>query len=199
VINRNIGRSLTKLVLACAAVLLLPLAASASPITYIYSGTGSGSLDGNPFSTAFTITAQADTDNVGGWCCSTYQNTHSSASVALVGLGTFSFLAPTHTWLAPGCCMGFGADLSLNYLTLFSPAIVNVGYALDTAFGPVTSSASTQGQFVNIGTSGGALTLSQVSDVTFQAETSAVPEPSTYALMALGLAGIVAIRRAHQG
>lgn len=51
----------------------------------------------------------------------------------------------------------------------------------------------TQGQFVNIGTSGGALTFNGVSNVTFEAR--AVPEPSTCALMALGVAGLAGIAR----
>ncbi|MBP6765097.1 MAG: hypothetical protein KA141_08875 [Rubrivivax sp.] len=181
-----------------AAALLMPVAAWAVPITYIYSGTGSGSLGGTNFSsTGFIITAQADTDNIAPWSSATLQNTHSSATVTLLGFGTFTLTAPTHTWIADNCCLGIGADLSSNYLTLFNPAIVSVGYALATDIGPILdATASTQNQFVGIETSGGDLSISQLNGASFQAITSAVPETSASVLMALGLAGIgLAARR----
>ena len=158
-------------------------------------GTATGDLGGAGFSGAsFVITAQADTGNIGPWCCSPMQNTHSSATVDLAGFGTFSFSGATHTWIAPNCCLGFGANLAANYLTLFSPAIVSVGYGLATNIGPIVdATASTQGQFVSVATSGGALTFSQLGPVTFQATT--VPEASASVLMALGLAGIVLATR----
>lgn len=178
-----------------AAAVLMPFAASAVPITYTYSGMASGDLAGTGFSGAsFVITAQADTSTVGGWCCSNLQNTHASATVSLTGFGTVSFSMPTHTWIAENCCLGFGANLAANYVTLFStPGLTDVGYGLATNIGPIVAVASTQGQFVGIATSGGALTFSQIGDVTFQA--SVVPEASASVLMALGLAGIMLATR----
>jgi hypothetical protein len=188
---------LVGLAVAIAILGLLPAATEAAPITYIYSGVGSGSLDGVSFTDLeFVITGFADTDNISPWCCSEAQNTHSSTTVWLSGFGTFSFVNAAHTWMAEGCCMGLGADLGFNYLTLGAAGLVNVGYGLDTAFGPVTDpNATTQGQFEDIATTGGALTIESVEFATFEARTGAVPEPSTYALLALGLAGIAARRR----
>lgn len=181
-----------------AAALLMPLAASAVPITYIYSGTATGSLGASAFSGAsFVITAQADTTAVGGWCCSNAQNTHTSATISLDSLGTVSFSLPTHTWIAENCCMGFGQNLGSNYVTLSgAPSLLSVGYTLATDIGPILATAETHGQFVDVATSGGALTISQLGSVSFQAITSAVPEASASLLMALGLVGVgLAARR----
>lgn len=185
-----------KRLLALLALLVtLPFSASATGITYTYSGTASGSLGATAFSNAeFVITALADTDNIGPWCCSDLHNTHSTASISIGGLGTSVFLDATHTWMAEGCCMGFGFNDDNNLITLFTPAVADVGYTLDTAFSPVTDdTASTQGQFTNVGTTGGSLTISSLGPVTFQA--SLVPEPSAYALMMVGLLGVAAAAR----
>lgn len=73
---------------------------AATPITYIYTGTGSGSIGGTPFTdAAFTITGQGDTNNVascGGGC---QEIDHSSTSVTIVGVGTFTIISPLRTFL----------------------------------------------------------------------------------------------------
>lgn len=188
-----------RFLLVLATALLMPFAASASPITYLFSGEASGSLGGTAFSNqSFVIAAQADTANIGPWCCSNRQNTSLSANISIGSLGTVSFLGATHTWVADNCCMGFGANLGLNYLNLNNTGGIIGTYNLATPFGPIHDPfASTQGQFTNVATSGGALSIFQVSNVHFQAV--AVPEPGTYALMALGLGAVGFIARRRRG
>lgn len=190
-----------RFLMTVAAALLMPFAASAAPITYTYAGLGSGSLGNVAFQdTAFVITALGDTANVGPWpCCASLQNTHTSASIQIDGVGSFDFTVPTHTWIAQNCCMGFGLDFGANLLTLFDAAITGVGYGLDTSFAPTLDlGASTQNQFVNIGTTGGALTIASLTrGASFAASTTGtpIPEPSALAVVLLALGLLAASRR----
>jgi len=187
----------------CAVVLaaLQPYGALAVPISYLYTGTGSGSLSGTAFANAaFTITANGDTDSiVPAQGSDPIMNVHLNTSIAITGLGTFAITPTSGTWIADRCCGGIGAYLGPNWITLDEPAFTKSGYGLDTNFGPVTDSTplNTE-QFTNVPTSGGLLSMPVVSSVTFLA-ISAVPEPATLLLWAGGITVVmtgVARRRA---
>src|SRR5450432_1124580 len=76
----------------------------ATPIKFVYTGVGSGTLNGVPFAaSAFTITAFADTSSrqncTVGVCVFVG---HTTASIAISGGGTFDFLTPTETLVGGG-------------------------------------------------------------------------------------------------
>lgn len=193
--------SLSKIIGAVAGMVLAgaSFSANASPIQFIFTGTGSGSLGGVGFSdTAFVFTAFADTasaQSCGGSC--TFIDS-SSAEVSLSGIGNFDFLTSTRTFNNSGF-VGFsrggvgGADLY---------NVFNVGPAYDMAspIGPVSGNANLlQWSFSTVSTTGGALVFNNATTSgTFQAvAVTAVPEPETYAMLlaGLGLIGGIARRR----
>lgn len=189
--------SLTRL---AAGVALLAAAASASaiPLTYVFTGSASGDLGGSSFSdAAITVTLASDT---------TSASTVTAASITIAGFGTSSFTAasgyffynpsfsagsPTNQG-QPGVGFGFGTP---DLIGVTGAALA--GYTLGSTIGPVGGDAYLiASQFSFVPTTGGALSVSSYSNATFTALTSAVPEPSSYAMLALGLAGIgAAVRR----
>ncbi len=73
-------------------------------------------------------------------------------------------------------------------------------YGLATNFGPVLDATPFFTQFVNQATSQGALSVTSMRNATFQATTgTVVPEPSTYLLMAAGLAVVGVVSRRRRG
>jgi len=189
------------LISLAAALSLLPLGALALPIVYTYSGVGSGMVGGTTFGDAsFTITANADTDNIQPWmnAFGGPQNTHLSTSIQIAGVGIFTIITPSHTWLSQTNSGGLGANLGTNWITLDAPEFVSVGYGLATNFGPVVDSTPSDfSQFYGVQTSGGSLSIEPIQTVTFQA--ALVPEPATYALMLVGVAALGLLVRHRSG
>jgi hypothetical protein len=87
---------------------------------------------------------------------------------------------------------GLGADLGANWITIEERDPAWFTYGLDTSLGPI-SEDNPLGvvQFSNVSTSGGSLSFSTVDSISFSA---VLPEPSSAALVGLGLAGL-ALRR----
>jgi hypothetical protein len=175
---------------------------SADPITYLYSGTGTGQLGSSTFSdTNFTITALADTNNITLWQLGGNgpQNTHLSTVIDITSLGSYSITTPSHTWISgatsgPGSGWGgLGENLSLNWINIHENEFV--GYGLNTPVGPLLyDSPGSVDQFHDVSTSGGLLKFTSISTVSFTAIVA--PEPSTLLLLGIGAISLLGYRKA---
>lgn len=180
--------------LAGIAALLAAGSAFAVPITYVHTGSGSGTLGDHHFGdlapVAFTINALGDTANVqscGGGCL---YNDNTSASITISGLGTFDFITPTRYFSNVGV-VGFSRADS-GGLDLFDGPADPVGWDMVSSKGPIAGTGTLlQWSLPPVDTSGGVLVfMDGNSDSTFQA--AVVPEPSTVALL-LGALPLVAL------
>lgn len=173
--------------------------ASSGILTLDISGTGVGTLSGNPFSSAFSFHLVGP-DNNGG-CGDCVNLTTANATIA--GLATtVGFSNPMRIGLnfAPNFAyFGYAIDGSQLLQLFFSGpdfALLNSS----NSFAGLTSTSTVLNGFTDVPTSGGNLTLSGFSDEASLTAVSAVPELSTWVMMLLGFAGIgfVAYRRAKK-
>lgn len=158
--------------------------ASAATITYIFTGTGSGSLDGTSFDGDFTVTMVSDTSTVTGGG-GELRNTGVTTFVSGALSDTISSAVVIENIASPGF-MGFSQtlppypDKSLTATVFETYNLVN---ALSLTSGGLSVAAAT------FATAGGDLVFSDITALSFEA-TGGVPEPSTWAMMALGFAGL---------
>ena len=169
-------------------------AAWAKPIEFVYTGVGSGTLNGLPFAASnFTITEFADTSNRQSCTfgvCTFIDDT--SATITISALGTFHFLTPTRTVVSGGVVFfAHAGEFGSNLYDLVPdpPALDN--YMLDASIGPLFAFGllNQWTALPLIDTTGGILifddTIGQDSPGSFQA--ILVPEPQSLALLAAGV------------
>ena len=191
----------TLLGLVVSAVLFCGLGgtAHAEGITYTFDATGSGSLGGVAFANAaFTITVTADTlaiINCGG---NVFSVDSLSADISITGFDTATILTSTRLFDNNGASvLGFsqGSCAGFDYLDISNAAFGT--YNLATTIGPIFDpSPFAVGQFHDVPTTGGILTVSSAQDVTFNAVTLSpgnglVREASNSAVSGSGVHGIV--------
>ena len=169
---------------------LMAGAAQAAPISYIFTGTGSGAIGQVSFSDVLvTVVATGDTDDVSGGDVLFNQNIASTVSIG--GVGTFSISNETYVFdNQPDEKVGFGVknipvccDIIQHQLPIYGT------YDLRTALGPIPFAPQNLsiGDWIDVPTSGGLMTLRTMVDNTFEARVDAVPEPATASLIGAGL------------
>src|ERR1035441_4641697 len=154
---------------------------SAEPITYTFSGTGTGAIGTSNFTDAsFVVTINSDTTNVGYVpFLGTTGILGLPATIDISGVGTEIFtgnnfiyrgnFAATDGWV------GFGE--SWNLFELVGPSLFSYGLTTDLT---VTGINGKLAQDNNISTSGGLLSFRSMTPITFQSDVpAATPEPSS--------------------
>ena len=168
----------------------------ASPMTYIYEGAGSGSLNGVAFAESrFVITAIGDTDDVIVIDSSSSFLNHRSVSIGIDGVGSYEINTQTRTFVNNASKIaGFsrGGDWGAD-LIWFGPdesfASWDLVTQLDTVSG--TGELMQWGSSSRIQTDGGALVFDDIRNM--EMDFTAVPEPCM--ILMLGAGGLVLARK----
>lgn len=184
-----------KFILCCLVAVSFEVSAAelmSSVVEYTISGTGSGSLNGTPFSNrSFTFNLIGDAMNYspngfGGHQISPLNSAAFSVTGFDSGLFTIATtigVNDTSSWLYFD---NASANRSLLSINLGTPVDIRGSIsAIESIYATAWSH-----QFVNIPTTQGAFSLDSLStQLVFSSK--AVPEPSTYALFGIGVGGIL--------
>ena len=187
------NRRFARLSVLCPALaLMLPAAAYATPITFTYAGTATGSINDVPFTNAgFTISAGGNTDSrvVTSWG---FYVPNDWATISIAGSGVYHFITSTQSDYYPwnygvGFVRSTGLDL---YDGNNSPTLAN--WDMLTSIGPATGDMYLQqwtADYDPVMTDGGQLIVNGGTCLgTYQAS---VPEPSGLVLLIISVASLL--------
>ena len=180
--------------------LVLPVAtfvapsARATTITYTFTGVVSGVLGSTSFASAdLTITAVADTSAILQNPLGTFNISPANATISLSGVGSMNVTGTDYVFDCQSCNkVGYGVMGIPNCCDLIQVVDPSFGsYDLSTAFGPITNSTDLSvGDWFDIPTSMGLMTLRSYDSSTFQATITSSPEPMSMLLLLAGLPGV---------
>jgi PEP-CTERM motif len=157
-------------------------------LTYTEQATASGSLNGIPFADATVfLLMNNNTTNVTNSGPGDFENV-GTATVSVGGGPAVTFTDPIQVFSTQSDpAVGF-EDLSVDdIIDNFSASFAT--YDLTTSIGPIVGSGvSNPGS--SFATTGGVFVLTSVGGATFTAATTAIPEPSSWAMMLVGFAGL---------
>jgi hypothetical protein len=186
-----------------AAVVVLALAGrcEASPVTYLVTGVGTGTLGGSAFTDAqFLMVATADTDDVVSLSGGDAFAVDNQSALIIVGGMTAAFLDPSLTVVVPLAFIAGVATGTTGAPGFALAAVENADlefHDLTTSIGPLDGPLRMADPPPSINTTLGVLSFSSLEDGVFLAavETAAVPEPPTLALAGLGGLGLLRMAR----
>jgi len=144
----------------------------------------SGTLDGEPFTATFVITATGDTDEREGGG-GVFRISHTSASIEIDGVGTFDFVTPTRTGVNnDGDFVAFSRDSGLGLI--FGPIHPGFGtWDMLSSIGPLSSDDGIVLQWDDepVETSGGILVIDYQEEVSLTFTATVIPVTPTVALI----------------
>lgn len=161
--------------------------AHATPIVFVHTGSGAGSLDGVSFeNTTFTITSYADTDDRESFSAGYFIH-HLSSMIEIDGIGVLNLVTATRTFVNNNSSLvGYSRSSGPDLFNGPVNAAFNVWDML-SSIGPIFGNASLlQWTLSDVVTDQGVLIFdSETSSASFQAIT--VPTPHTLFLFSAGL------------
>jgi PEP-CTERM motif len=190
------GRRFHALALA-AGISVAAVGARAAPITYIFTGTGTGALDGTSF-TSFTVDLIGDTSNITSGGGENF-NTSSLATVTAGGVsdtltgGGNDVVLNSTTFPAVGFGQTQPAPIFAVVEAVANPVFTT--YNLATSF-PLTG-GTVSSEVASYITASGTFDVQTITSLNFQA-ISGVPEPATWALLLMGFGGVGAALRSRR-